>query len=114
MKLLFDQNISFRLIKRISDIFPEADQVKNLGLEDATDMEIWHFAKINGYTIVTFDSDYYDLSLIKGSPPKIIWLRIGNTSTTNLASILRSNYNLIHEFITSETYKDIGCLEINQ
>lgn len=114
MKLLFDQNISFRLIKRISDLFPEADQVKNLGLEDATDMEIWHFAKINGYTIVTFDSDYYDLSLIKGSPPKIIWLRIGNTSTSNLANVLKSNHSLIREFIKGVNYKDIGCLEIDQ
>ena len=114
MKLLFDQNISFRLIKRISDFFPDAEQVKNLGLENATDMEIWHFAKRNDYTIVTFDADFYDLNLIKGSSPKIIWLRIGNTSTTNLASVLKANYSLIHEFITGVNYKDIGCLEIDQ
>ena len=113
MKLLFDQNISFRVTKLISDFFPEAKQVKGVGLENAGDVEIWQFAKRNKYTIVTFDSDFYDLNLIKGFPPKIIWLRIGNTSTPNLASVLKSNYELIHEFIRGEKYKEIGCLEID-
>ena len=74
MKLLFDQNISFRVIRGIKSVFPLAKQVRELGLENSTDLEIWNFAQKEGYTIVTFDSDFYDLSLIKGFPPKILWL----------------------------------------
>ena len=73
MKLLFDQNISFRLIRRIVDLFPESKQVRELGLENATDFEIFEHAKRNDYAIVTFDSDFCDLNIIKGFPPKIIW-----------------------------------------
>jgi predicted nuclease of predicted toxin-antitoxin system len=91
MKLLFDQNISFRLLKQISQAFPEANQVKELGLENSSDSEIWEFARDSNFDIVTFDSDFYDLSVIRGIPPKIIWLRIGNTSTINIAKVLIEN-----------------------
>ena len=62
MNLLFDQNISFRIISKLEDIFPNAKQVKDVGLADRSDLEIWNFAKNNNYCIVTFDSDFYDLS----------------------------------------------------
>jgi len=89
MKLLFDQNISYRLIDKINDIFPEGIQVKKLNLENVSDKEIWRFAKENNYTIVTFDSEFFDLAMIFGHPPKIIWLRTGNTTTNNLEKLLR-------------------------
>ncbi len=108
MKLLFDQNISFRLVKRIIDIFPESQQVRELGLENSTDFEIFDFAKKNHYIIVTFDSDFYDLNIINGFPPKIIWLRTGNTTTQNLEKLLRNRYDLIKLFLI-ENY---GCIEI--
>ena len=113
MKLLFDQNISFRLIKQISDVFPQAKQVKEVGLADHSDSEIWKFARKNNFTIVTFDSDFYDLSVIKGIPPKIIWLRIGNTSTNNITKVLIENQDLIQEFIQGPDYMELSCLEIN-
>jgi predicted nuclease of predicted toxin-antitoxin system len=112
MKLLFDQNISFRITKLISDKFPEAKHLSELGLADSTDMAIWEFARSNSYTIVTFDSDYYDLSIIKGCPPKIIWLRIGNASTARIAEVIIEDFELIHAFLTDSTYKDLSCLEI--
>lgn len=112
MKLLFDQNISFRVINKIKKIFPEARHVRQLALENSTDKEIWEYAKENNYCIVTFDSDFYDINLIKGYPPKIIWLRFGNRSTNNLIIILIQNFELISEFIINDNYKEIGCLEI--
>jgi predicted nuclease of predicted toxin-antitoxin system len=84
MKLLLDQNISFRIVNKIQDIFPDSSQVRVLGLENSKDSQIWKFARENGYAIVTFDSDFYDLGLLKGASPKVIWLRLGNTSTRNL------------------------------
>ena len=113
MKLLFDQNISFRLVNKISKLFPDSKQIQQVGLKGFRDSDIWQYAKENDFTIVTFDSDFYDLSLIKGVPPKIIWLRIGNTVTTNIAKVLTDNFDLIDPFINDDNLKDIGCLEID-
>ena len=113
MKLLLDQNISFRITSKIQDLFPGSKQVKDLGLENSKDSSLWTYAKVNDYCIVTFDGDFYDLGLVKGSSPKVIWLRIGNTSTQNIENVLRKNFELIKTFLTDPNYKDIGCLEIN-
>ena len=113
MKLLFDQNISFRLINKVTHLYPQAIQLKEVGLENFSDIEIWNFAKKNDYTIVTFDADFFEINLLKGQPPKILWVRAGNTSTNNLVKLLEENFELINEFISNETYKEIGCLEIS-
>ena len=112
MKLLFDQNISFRIISKIKNHFPEAKQVRQLGIENYSDLEIWKFAKENQFTIVTFDADFYDLSNLKGHPPKIVWLRFGNTQTDFLSDIIISNVSTIKDFITSDDFREIACLEI--
>ncbi len=112
MKLLFDQNISFRIVKEMEVLFPKSKQVCDLGFENTSDLNIWNFAKENNFTIVTFDADFYDISLLKGIPPKIIWLRTGNTSTKNLEKLLKNNFELISDFIDNTTYKEIDCLEI--
>lgn len=112
MKILFDQNISYRVIDKISKNFPEAKQVRELNLENDSDLEIWQFAQSNNYTIVTFDADFYDLANLKGHPPKIIWLRVGNTKTENVAKLFNLKYKLIKDFINNPDYKDIACLEI--
>jgi predicted nuclease of predicted toxin-antitoxin system len=114
MKLLFDQNISFRIVNLITDVFPCASQVRLLGLENADDIEIWEYAKLNNYVVITFDTDFYDLSLIKGPPPKIIWLRLGNTSTKDIAKCVIENYEPINEFMDNIDYRDIACLEIDR
>lgn len=64
MKLLFDQNLSFKLAKKLSDVFPESSQVKLLGLDEADDPDIWEYARQNGFTLVTQDSDYNDRSAL--------------------------------------------------
>ena len=113
MKLLFDQNISYRIVSLVSNKYPEAKHINQVGLENATDNSIWNFARENNFTIVTFDSDYYDLSIIRGCPPKIIWLRIGNTSTKMVAKLLNDDFALIEAFLTDSSYEDLACLEID-
>jgi len=110
MKLVFDQNISFRILKKIQDVFPDSKQVRELGLENSSDLNIFKYAKEHNLTIVTYDVDFYDLSLTKRKSPKIIWLRTGNTNTDNIARIIRDNEKLIKDFI--ENNKDVYCLEI--
>ena len=113
MKLLFDQNISFRILENISHLFLDAKQVRVLGLENASDTEIWEYAKKNNYCIVTFDSDFFDIASLKGHPPKIIWLRIGNTTTSNLEKVLISKSKIISDFISNPEFKEIACLEMD-
>jgi len=114
MKLLFDQNISFRVIKGIKNLYPEAKQVRELQLENFTDHDVWQYAKNYNFAIVTFDSDFYDLNLVHGSPPKIIWLRVGNTSTDSLINLFNKNHDLIEDFLFNPDYSEVGCLEIGK
>ena len=109
MKLLFDQNISFRLVNKITNIFPNSKQVRELGLENASDSDIFDFAKKNEFTIVTFDSDFCGISVLRGFPPKIIWIRTGNITTNNIEKLLNTKSALILDFFK----EDYACLEID-
>ena len=102
MKLLFDQNISPRIVKHLEKEFPLAQQVRHLGLEDSSDNELFEFAKQNDYTIVTFDSDFVDLNVVKGFPPKIIWIRTGNLTTKAIAELLNENIETMQNFLDSD------------
>jgi predicted nuclease of predicted toxin-antitoxin system len=78
LKLLFDQKLSRKLVNRLTDIFPGASHVQFHGLNEVSDSEIWEFAKVQGFYIVTQDADFAERSRLYGSPPKVIWLRCGN------------------------------------
>jgi predicted nuclease of predicted toxin-antitoxin system len=109
MKLLLDNNLSHRLVARIADLYPEPSHVMTVGLDEAEDEEIWNYAKKNHFTIVTKNADYDDLSLIRGSPPKVIWLKVGNCRIGVIESIIRNNVTALNNFIQS----DAGIMEIN-
>ncbi len=108
--LLSDQNLFFKITKGLKDVFPEIKHVSDLKLSGCSDMDIWKYAKIHDYCIVTFDSDFIDISVLNGYPPKIIWLRIGNSSTSAVIQMLKNNYSLIINFLTST---ENAYLEIN-
>ncbi len=76
MKLLFDQNISFRILKLLGKFFPDSNQVRGLGLENKTDIEIWGFARKEGFTIVTFDSDFCDIANLNGQVILLSYIKI--------------------------------------
>jgi predicted nuclease of predicted toxin-antitoxin system len=98
MKLLFDQNLSPRLPRRLADLYPESIHVRAVGLRDASDLAIWEYAKVQGYTIVSKDSDFQQRSLFYGGPPKFIWLRVGNCPVSTTESMLRTHSAVIHTF----------------
>jgi len=87
MKLLFDENLSFKLCAKMQDVFPGSKHVRDLGLEQAEDIEIWEFSKNKNFVIVTKDADFNDLSVMWGYPPYIVWLRTGNTRVRQIESI---------------------------
>jgi len=109
MKLLFDQNISHRLVKQLSDILPDCKQVREIGLENQSDKLIWEFARDNHFTIVTFDCDFYDFSLVWGHPPKIVWIRATNQTTKKVEALIRNHLSTLAEFHLDD---NLACLEI--
>jgi predicted nuclease of predicted toxin-antitoxin system len=108
MRLLFDQNLSFRLCERLSDIFPGSVQARTVGLHTADDLQLWSYARARGFTIVSLDADFSDLSILRGAPPKVIWLRCGNRPTDHIEQLLRQHADAIGEFERN----DQTCLEI--
>ena len=112
MKLLFDENISYRIVKKIAHLFPESAHIQRLGLLSKKDRIIWEFAKSNGFAIVTHDEDFSELSALTGPPPKVKWLRTGNTTTNILAKLLELNHVTISEFLSASKPGSPNCLEI--
>jgi predicted nuclease of predicted toxin-antitoxin system len=109
MKLLFDQNLSFKLCKSVADIFPESNHVGLSGLSQAGDQDIWDYAKAHGFAIVSQDADFAEMAALLGSPPKVIWLRSGNQSTATISTLLRRHAELIVTFGTDD---DAVCLQL--
>lgn len=93
--LLFDQNISPRLVERLEDLYPNSIHVSMISMGNALDIAVWQYAYDNDYMIVTKDADFSEFGLLRGFPPKIIWIRRGNCSTREIETILRENYSAI-------------------
>jgi len=99
MKLLFDQNLSPRLAEYFKDIFKDSVHVQNLGLDASDDLFVWEYAKSNNFTIVTKDSDFNNIISLFGFPPKVIWLRKGNCTTTRIKELISEHMDSITSFI---------------
>ncbi len=91
MKILFDQNLSRRLVTLLIDLFPESAHVSDVGLSSASDISVWEHARENGFVLASKDSDLSEISVIKGFPPSVIWIRRGNCSTYDIEALFREN-----------------------
>lgn len=98
MRLLFDQNLSPRLVALLTGLHPGSLHVRDVGLESADDAIVWQYAQDNGLVIVSKDSDFHHRSLLFGSPPKVIWIRRGNCTTREIEAILRHFQTEIEQF----------------
>jgi predicted nuclease of predicted toxin-antitoxin system len=98
MKLLFDQNISHRLVLALVDLYPGSQHVREVGMKAADDSVIWDYARRNGFMIVSKDSDFHQRSFLLGYPPKVIWVRLGNCSTIAIEKILRDYFENVEQF----------------
>jgi len=98
MKLLLDENLSPRLVARIADRYPASCHVRDLGLLGSEDRYIWTHAAAEGFVLVSKDTDFYQRSVMLGTPPKVIWLRVGNAGTGAIALLLRDAYGTVRRF----------------
>jgi predicted nuclease of predicted toxin-antitoxin system len=99
VKLLLDHNLSPKLVPRLADVYSGCTHVRDLGMERAQDTEVWTYAAEHEFTIITKDADFRQRSLLLGSPPKVVWLRIGNCSVAESAAARRDHYVSIRRFI---------------
>jgi predicted nuclease of predicted toxin-antitoxin system len=88
MKLLFDENLSPKLPGLLATHFPDSAHIRECGLLGQGDEDIWEHARTNGFTIVSKDSDFQQRALLYGHPPKLVWLRIGNCTKTQLVQLI--------------------------
>ena len=109
MKLLLDQNISYRLLDKLDAIYPGSTQARVAGMATTSDAALWQFAKDNDFVIVTKDSDFHELGLLRGFPPKVVWLQCGNTSSGYILNMLLENRDAIETFAQDT---ENGCLEL--
>ena len=98
LKLLLDANLSFRLIRRLEPVFPGSQPVGRITLPSRTDGSVWDYAGFHGFIIVSKDNDFRQLSFLKGPPPKVVWLSIGNAGTDAIGDLLLRNQNRIAAF----------------
>ena len=90
MRLLFDQNLSHRLVALLALEYPGSEHVRDAGLNAADDQTIWQYAAQHGSAIVSKDSDFQQRALLYGYPPKVVWVRLGNCTTTAVVALLRA------------------------
>jgi len=74
MKLLFDQILSWRLPNKLADLYPDSQHIREAGMKESEDVDIWNYAKANGFVIVSKDLDFQQRSLLFGHPPKVVRL----------------------------------------
>ena len=109
MRLLLDENLSRRIVPFLEQDFPGSTQVALIGMERSSDEAVWQYARDEGFCMVTRDADFYDLSLLRGSPPKVIWLKGRNLSKAAVLQLLLAYRESIRDLLSAP---DLDCLEL--
>jgi predicted nuclease of predicted toxin-antitoxin system len=95
--LLFDQNLFYKLCKALAGEFPGCRHVREAGLSNSDDADVWTYPASNSLMVVSKDQDFRQRAL-GGPPPKCIWIRLGNCSTADIVSLLEKRARIIREF----------------
>ena len=111
MKLLFDENLSRKLVVRLAELYPESAHVAEADLLESPDREIGEFAKAGNFVIVSTDSDFYELATTIGPPPKVVWLRRWTHPTRDAERVLRREAVRITEFVADP---ELGVLVLDR
>ncbi len=102
MKLLFDENLSPKLVQALIDIFPDSVHVDSIGFGGSSDEDVWDYAKAIGFSLVSKDADFYDKSMLYGHPPKGIWIKRRNCANRQIQLLLRNKLEAISSFIQDD------------
>jgi predicted nuclease of predicted toxin-antitoxin system len=108
--LLFDEQLSEELSNLLHDVFPDSLHVRQLGAGGWSDAKVWQLAGERGCVLITKDEDFHRLSVLRGAPPKVAWIRIGNCTTEDVAQLLRDHHADIQRFVDQDeaTFLELG------
>jgi predicted nuclease of predicted toxin-antitoxin system len=112
VRLLLDENLSERVLRSLDKIFPGSTHVRNLGGEGASDRQVWDLAKTGGFILTTRDEDFVGMSVLRGAPPKVVWLNVGNARNDAIVSLLRANADEIAKFSVHEEHTFLAIGEV--
>jgi len=98
VKFLIDENLSDKLAARLDAAYPGTKHVKQLGLSSHADAELWELAHKDAFIILTQDDDFVEMSMMRGAPPKVVHLAMGNLTTKKWLSIIQANAVAISHF----------------
>ena len=110
MRLLIDQNLSYRLVRLLAPLFPGTEHVSRVGLMSRRDSLIWEYARQHEFVILSQDEDFLDLSVLRGAPPKVILLCTGNLPSQRVAELITSQQLRIYTDLSAES--EINCLQL--
>lgn len=99
MKLLFDENLTPKLVAALADVYPDSAHVDREGLGGADDNQVWEYARQHGFAMVSKDSDFHEKSLLRGYPPKVIWIKRGNCTNKQIEMLLRNKAEQINAML---------------
>ena len=110
MRLLFDEQLSEALSTLLNDVFPDSLHVRQLDAGGSADRVVWQLARERDCLLVTKDEDFHRLSVLQGAPPKVLWIRIGNCTTAQVARLLREHHVDILRFVQQDepTFLELG------
>lgn len=98
MKLLFDEMLSHTLPELVDDLYPGSVHVRDIDMKGRPDLSVWHYARDFDFVVTSKDKDHLELQARRGSPPKLIAVKIGNAATQAIADALRAQYHSLIDF----------------
>jgi predicted nuclease of predicted toxin-antitoxin system len=111
VRFLLDQNLSYKLVARLADVFPGCAHVRDVGLGNGTDEAVWNYAREHGFVLLSKDEDFHQMSFVLGPPPQVVWVQLGNCSTAEVEQCIRENRAIIESF---ESQKQAAFLIIGR
>jgi predicted nuclease of predicted toxin-antitoxin system len=98
-------------VERLADVYAESQHVSGVELGGADDSAVWEYAKSHGFAIVSKDSDFAERGVLESGPPKVIWIRLGNCSTSDIEGQLRAAHEIVRAFLEKD---EETCLMLGQ
>jgi predicted nuclease of predicted toxin-antitoxin system len=104
IRLLLDENLSEQLLSPLADLFPGSEHVRNLIRGDTPDRAAWELARTGGFVLTTRDEDFVNMSVLRGTPPKVVWLNVGNSRNAVISALLQTHAADIQSFVAHAEY----------
>ena len=102
MKYLIDNQLPPALVRHLRAHGLDASHVADVGLDRASDRDLWQFSAANGYALVSKDEDFLHLAVADPSGPPFVWVRLGNCRTSALLAAFERSWPRIESCLKAD------------